>query len=75
MSKIKSRHSPLVHILEIVWNVVIEGMTTVETDGNVCARLEITAKNLEKWSYLFSIQRLPIYRALWNVLPEKIYEK
>ena len=46
MSKIKSRHSPLVLILEIVWNVVIEGMTTVETDGNVCARLEITAKNL-----------------------------
>lgn len=46
VSKIKSRHSPLVHILEIVWNVVIEGMTTVETDGNVCARLEITAKNL-----------------------------
>ena len=45
MSKIKSRHSPLGHILEIVWNVVIEGMTTVETDENVCARLEITAKN------------------------------
>ena len=46
MSKIKSRHSPLVHLLEIVWNVVIEGMTTIETDENVCVRLEISAKNL-----------------------------
>ena len=45
MSKIKSRHSPLVHILEIVWNVVSEGMTTIEKEGNVCVRLEIIAKN------------------------------
>ena len=59
MSKIKSRHSPLVHILEIVWNVVIEGMTTVETDGNVCARLEITAKNLLKIELPFLDPKAP----------------
>jgi len=59
VSKIKLRHSPLVHLLEIVWNVVIEGITTVETDENVCARLKITAKKFIKIKLPFLDPKAP----------------